>query len=766
MGTRSKKKQKRKAGAPNCISIDLTFSKTNIAEFRLRFGLIFWICMHGVLGGSQNGFKSIGPWSYADQNKQWTGFVNRVCPDPRSIHTSPQKNCLIGTEHGGIFKNMAYAKDSFSFVPVTDALDLPNMSITDIKRSIVNPDHILASCGSTKHIYITIGNAAGLLFSDDNGDSWKPFKNMFYGFSPKTAIMKLVCDQNDTQKESFEHFFVITRTKANYNLYEYIDNKWINHQNLMPHVVAKEHNAYRIDDFTQLSPTSYLMTCSDPYGHDPQIFYGYRKKPKAKIRWINKSTALPKRSAFQSTQIQKAENAEIFLRTSNHKVYRCDAQCNTCTPINYGMLTKKDGVKNGLFRSAYSDFLYLGGIQPSLIDLKKKKTINFNAGHDDVRDIVCMGISEGKEIVFMANDGGLSLVRVDTQSLSTTFKMIQDDSLSIHELWRVDVSESSPPKILTSAMHNNTFYYDQYKWEKIGCGDGGIAKISNDSNLIYSCNQSLLFNKKHVFSNNYWFLNAAIALDVFNDSMVYFTSEKKQTNAHLIHLNLYSKAQTKIRIPYSDFEKAGQILFNSNTYPWMYLTDQKVVTPPKRTGKFFRFNVLDGTFEDLSNASFNQTVQHDIQSSTLASATGWMGISDIAQSDKNPSIMYLSFMHFNTDQTKVIPNKKMVFKSDNQGQNFYDYSKGLNGYPIRSLYLITNEENNKEYLLAGSENGLFIREENKDASWTDITLNLPRCPITDMTHHQKDQELYLSTYGRGLYKIAINELIEHFEQLR
>lgn len=95
---------------------------------------------------------------------------------------------------------------------------------------------------------------------------------------------------------------------------------------------------------------------------------------------------------------------------------------------------------------------------------------------------------------------------------------------------------------------------------------------------------------------------------------------------------------------------------------------------------------------------------------------------------------------------------KKVYKSTNNGSSWTNISDGLPNIIMKKVKLNTMLTNETLYL--GTELGPYIKD-NSSANWTKLGTGLPNVRVDDLDINYTDQKLYIGTFGRGLWEIAI-----------
>ncbi len=88
----------------------------------------------------------------------------------------------------------------------------------------------------------------------------------------------------------------------------------------------------------------------------------------------------------------------------------------------------------------------------------------------------------------------------------------------------------------------------------------------------------------------------------------------------------------------------------------------------------------------------------------------------------------------------------LVYVTDDYGKTWKSINRGFRGEDF--VRVVREDPNRKGLLYAGTETGLYLSHNNGDY-WYRFQLNLPVCPITDLTIH--DNDLIAATAGRSFW---------------
>jgi hypothetical protein len=123
-------------------------------------------------------------------------------------------------------------------------------------------------------------------------------------------------------------------------------------------------------------------------------------------------------------------------------------------------------------------------------------------------------------------------------------------------------------------------------------------------------------------------------------------------------------------------------------------------------------------------------------------------VTKVLHSVTHPGTLFvtLSGYRYGTDEGHV-------YKSYDNGQNWIDISSGLPDVPVNDIV-----QDNQGRIFVGTDIGVFGSGDG-GVTWNSLGSNLPAVIVNDMHIHQGTQELFIATYGRSAYRLALNEII-------
>lgn len=94
-----------------------------------------------------------------------------------------------------------------------------------------------------------------------------------------------------------------------------------------------------------------------------------------------------------------------------------------------------------------------------------------------------------------------------------------------------------------------------------------------------------------------------------------------------------------------------------------------------------------------------------------------------------------------------------VIKSTDGGNTWTNISNGLPNVAMKRIILKTDQNN--ETLFVGTELGVYWKDNTMN-SWQVLGNNLPNVIVNDLRINYADQDLYVGTFGRGMWKVNVS----------
>jgi photosystem II stability/assembly factor-like uncharacterized protein len=176
-------------------------------------------------------------------------------------------------------------------------------------------------------------------------------------------------------------------------------------------------------------------------------------------------------------------------------------------------------------------------------------------------------------------------------------------------------------------------------------------------------------------------------------------------------------------VPYTK-ENVGGEVYNTITYMSCSPHEEGTLYTGSDCGKVYLTRNEGGDWSDVTPNGMPEALVNAIDISVHDAATAYIAVTRYKFNDMSP----------------------MIYKTTNYGQS---WSKITSGIPDDIFVRVVREDPKVPNLLyAGTENGLYMSGDGGQ-QWHNIQLNLPTCPITDLTF--ADNDLVVATSGRSFW---------------
>ncbi len=684
--------------------------------------------------GDPANWEMAGPVTYSSQ---LLGLVRQVLHDPNN-----PGSYLLASDYGGIWKSRETGN---SWENVTDNLRSPGLAISELIRDPNNANHLLASTSSGLH---SAGNKAGygigIIESFDNGNTWSVNTGFPLVENTGAGVVKVLYSPAGT-------LYAITSDSIYYST----ENGYIWWHFTTPDSLTKNdvfHDIEIADNGDVFLATKY------PYNDSTGKIYRYNNSSE---KWENIKTLNPQILDFQTASFSTPYQGKIFMH--------CTGKCGSIVykTLNDGdtwELLKKNNkplslgaMKNEIEYSPDSNIVYSGS--DYLYYFKDGVYTLHHFGHEDnmhedIRDLDFMGIdADGKENILIATDGGISLGKINVQTLSADNPVnLNGNYLPICEFVGFGISHSSPEFIVAGAMHNHTYRYQNGQWDNFPGGDGGDCEINWDNpDIYYYMSNSAMVSSSESDFNYYgpaaWFIGMEYELNPNDPYILYFGRGRisgDNPNAIIGMYNEHTKVLTTNTVPI-EISEVGAIGVNTNNEIFVADFIPKKYDKPNR---LIKSSDNGDSWEDLS---YNTVHASDGTDKQLKQVIDYKTIEDIVFNPKNPDEMWISIGGVQTKNKIPESDKYRVLHSTNGGETWNDYSEGLSAFPVMALEYQAGSDNR---LFAGTDAGIYYRDPSMN-QWECFSQGLPISIITDLDYDPCSKYLYASAYGRSLYKTYV-----------
>lgn len=334
--------------------------------------------------------------------------------------------------------------------------------------------------------------------------------------------------------------------------------------------------------------------------------------------------------------------------------------------------------------------------------------------------------------VYLGNDGGVYRSQANGQP-PWTFGTVQPFT----QFYTIDVGEQDPTRIVGGAQDNgcNRSYStgNPSNWNTWACADGLEALISfENQNVVYGCSQ---------YGSCVRSLNGGDS----SSSIGGTTSQRRNWLTPLV----FDPSDADVMY------YAGNIVNRSTNggQSWSAISPDLTGGDPHPEDAY-----PFGTVTTVAAAKSNPLVLYAGTDDgrvwhTASGGPPWIPANDphlprrwvtrIVADPDDAAVAYVTFSGFRNEDRAAY-----VLKTVDGGTSWTDITGDLPRAPVNVLALAG------AILLVGTDVGVFLSPD-AGATWLRAGDGLPEAPVMDIRYHQPTNQLYASTFGRGMWKVQL-----------
>ncbi len=327
----------------------------------------------------------------------------------------------------------------------------------------------------------------------------------------------------------------------------------------------------------------------------------------------------------------------------------------------------------------------------------------------------------GGDTIAVCNDWGIT--KLNDPKNAPFYETNFGNGLELHLCYKLGIDKKDTSKVYFGAQDMGINRMDlvlDSLFTVVG-GDGFecLVNYQNDS-LIY-------FERQYGFllgSNDYGFGNWWISPSGSGSGDFYTPFKMNTKNPRTLYAGYIDKLY-----------KTDSVSINTWTVMTSYPSSNNIagIHTSEKVGSLIMISGLNNTlFKSIDDcATFSQ----------LNFPSGADGISDLQFDYKDTSLVLCSKFGFT-------PYK--IFKSNDGGKNWFDFSTGIPSIPVYSLV----QDTATGVWFAGTELGVFSRAIG-DPSWLLFGQGLPNVPVFDLKIQNQSHKLIAGTMGRGVWAVSL-----------
>ncbi len=401
------------------------------------------------------------------------------------------------------------------------------------------------------------------------------------------------------------------------------------------------------------------------------------------------------------------------------------------------------------------NIFYIGGIKFSYSSYGTLVSVPYmNSGnhdlHADMRYLEFVQSSSTDEqglndIILCGNDGGVSLfMRNESNELVTINK--NGEGLGNLQYYGLDISNEKKVKIAGGAQDNGAYAKIDDNWKFTRIGDAYDALLAFDNSGM-----GVIFNNGGMMGTSDF---GEIWGSMTEPDIVGGGCGFRNCDGPMI------KDPKNSDVYYVGHRQVYQGSFENND--WVRLTELEhdsgkvrsiAVNPSNTNYKYVAYNgpqrYPPSTEPRLIYTNDNAQNWIDL-SALIETQLNWKGIAEVISHPRDPNILYVSFNGISNGDGEDRIFRIIIDESNILSSTVEDISLGLPDVPLNCVQFMQGSSNN---LLAGNDVGVYMYN---GSSWNCISQSLPVCPISDIEVDYENNKLYISTYGRGIWRANLD----------
>jgi len=680
----------------------------------------------------QANWISDGPTSIPDTSQQKNGWVDAIYNNPLNTNVF-----LLGTRTSGIFRT---TDSGNNWSCVTDNLSFPVLGIQQIIAAPNNPNYILAITG-TQYI------KGGVIYSNDGGITWNECTQtlpQFTWLDFHPTIPGLV--------------FASTNENVMYS-----QDYGLSWQSLgWP---PSFNSQFRLLFKIIVLENKFFVTTRYLYGLESYLFRGDFTVSATGLsnQWssaLNDNFASGETVTFVDFSNKIGNRFYLQVKsTTNKRTFKTMDMGNSFSllnfPVEIGTFWKNELIAspnnpNAFYWGQIGYMRRYNEINGTAVQIVNAAT---NPGHhNDYRCSHILNIS-GVDRISFGNDGGAAIV-FDGLASNPKISSI-NGNISINLLHAFDIHE--PTGRIAYAFQDHAMKYrnadmtysDDFLWEGSAAliqqlypngivGENAYTFIQDKDELNHPIVNGILGTPGECYLGGY-FITYRHFPDRFARGLNAISSEPYGKVA----MNRGENISEESNILMS--KGIGPVAICERNPNYIYAADN---VPGDNVNKFYR-SLDDGlTWESLTNS----TVTLSQGTYNLSQQLTWNVIRALAVDPYDGNIVYCGIGGTHVYNNSITDQRFRVIKSNDGGLTFTDFSEGLPALPIERLLTI---ESTNGLMFCATSVGVYYRT-NTMSQWECFSKNLPKVEITGIKYDYCNNTLYVSTYGRGMWKTEVN----------
>lgn len=379
--------------------------------------------------------------------------------------------------------------------------------------------------------------------------------------------------------------------------------------------------------------------------------------------------------------------------------------------------------------------------------------------HTDIRSmLVRTNPATGEDILLIGNDGGVTL----STDGGGSFQALNGAGLSLADIYGFGVAQSTDIKIVSGHQDNNSFVYDGGLFNRTWQGDGSQAGVNPTYYEEYFLSEGQSGTVRLYKDGLYTTISKGglyvgiLDFDVkadWKNRRIYrgfrYNDDFPASEGVVKCYNIDSGTDNAYQVPGS--QGIGSIGITENNSNIIYAAEYNSFD--WTTNVFYKSIDGGSTWLDLSSSTVNYIDANGSPSTLeLRQILYYKDITDIFVSPNNDQELWVTIPGLIYENGDLVDEQWRVLHSTDGGLSWSDYSEGLPGFPVFDIIRV---KGTNDLLFIGTDVGVYYRDASM-SQWECFSTGLPPATITDLDINYCTNELYCSTFGRGIHATPID----------
>ena len=351
-----------------------------------------------------------------------------------------------------------------------------------------------------------------------------------------------------------------------------------------------------------------------------------------------------------------------------------------------------------------------------------------------------------KNLLYQGNDGGITK-GTETNSSVDWFD-ISRDSLNITQFYGLGIPNDGSDLLLGGTQDGNFNYYNTGTWyqNKADAAEAVFNFRDSDTAYIVEFGGTVYLS---IMTNTGG--DVVYSPENTNNRRDDAPLEMSSTNPKVLYIGGINVWKTTNGLDFSrisDFQDPWKLktIREAPSAPNIIYAAKENRTWNLEQNKNRLYKTVNG---DISNGNWLNIDWVDITPNTQEFNLVDKGIFDLAVNPNNPHTFFIALD--GCDPGHRIYKCEMV----NGVYNWSNYSQGLLNLPVNCLEIYKG--NDLEEMFAGTDDGVYYRNINMQ-EWQPFGTGLPLTIVSDIEIDYVNNEIVVSTFGRGIYKASLCQL--------